>query len=154
MFRSTNSWGDGWTLTVSFSRRKQKAYMETIYWSGACNLLCEGKLLVSLTDGKIKYVWNFYTGEEELFDWSKDPGELRNLVSEKHYRKRLADLREAMVKIWVNGEKDLWKKGSWLFVKKDCSTARTIQSQRKLKPLETGGSRSILFLLSGFISIV
>ena len=52
----------------------------------------------ALTDGKIKYVWNFYTGEEELFDLSKDPGELRNLVSEKHYRKRLADLREAMVK--------------------------------------------------------
>ena len=52
----------------------------------------------ALTDGKIKYVWNFYTGEEELFDLSKDPGELRNLVSEKHYRKMLADLREAMVK--------------------------------------------------------
>lgn len=52
----------------------------------------------ALTDGKIKYVWNFYTGEEELFDLAKDPGELRNLVSEKHYRKRLADLREAMVK--------------------------------------------------------
>lgn len=52
----------------------------------------------ALTDGKIKYVWNFYTGEEELFDLKKDPGELQNLVSEKHYRKRLADLREAMVK--------------------------------------------------------
>ena len=52
----------------------------------------------ALTDGKIKYIWNFYTGEEELFDLSKDPGELRNLVSEKHYRSRLYQLREEMVK--------------------------------------------------------
>jgi len=52
----------------------------------------------ALTDGKIKYVWNYYTGEEQLFDLTKDRGELRNLVSEKHYRKKLADLREAMVK--------------------------------------------------------
>ena len=51
----------------------------------------------ALTDGKIKYVWNFYTGEEQLFDLTKDRGELRNLVSEKHYRKRLMNLREAMV---------------------------------------------------------
>ena len=51
-----------------------------------------------MTDGKIKYIWNFYTGEEELFDLSKDPGELRNLVSEKHYRSRLYQLREEMVK--------------------------------------------------------
>lgn len=51
----------------------------------------------ALTDGKIKYVWNYYTGEEQLFDLTKDRGELRNLVSEKHYRKRLMNLREAMV---------------------------------------------------------
>lgn len=52
----------------------------------------------ALTDGKIKYVWNFYTGQEQLFDLSKDPGELTNRVSEKHYKGKLSELREAMVR--------------------------------------------------------
>lgn len=52
----------------------------------------------ALTDGKIKYVWRFHTGEEELFDLSKDPNELKNVVKEKKYHSRLLDLREAMVR--------------------------------------------------------
>lgn len=52
----------------------------------------------ALTDGKIKYVWRFHTGEEELFDLSADPSELKNVVKEKKYRSRLLHLREAMVR--------------------------------------------------------
>ena len=51
----------------------------------------------ALTDGKIKYVWRFHTGEEELFDLEKDPHELKNVVGEKRYRARLEELRAAMV---------------------------------------------------------
>lgn len=40
----------------------------------------------ALTDGKIKYIWYFYTGEEQLFDLAKDPKELHNAVSDKKYK--------------------------------------------------------------------
>lgn len=51
----------------------------------------------ALTDGKVKYIWRFHTGEEELFDLAKDPHELRNVVAEKEYQFTLLTLREAMV---------------------------------------------------------
>ena len=34
----------------------------------------------ALTDGKIKYIWNFHTGTETLFDLQKDPQELSRLT--------------------------------------------------------------------------
>lgn len=52
----------------------------------------------ALTDGKIKYVWNFYTGEEQLFDLAKDPEELRNLVPDKKHIKDLELMRSEMVR--------------------------------------------------------
>ena len=51
----------------------------------------------ALTDGHMKYVWNFHTGAEQLFDLWKDPRELHNAVADKEYRKVLADMRQAMV---------------------------------------------------------
>lgn len=51
----------------------------------------------ALTDGKIKYIWRFHTGEEELFDLEKDPHELKNVVHEDTYQPRLRELRAAMV---------------------------------------------------------
>lgn len=51
----------------------------------------------ALTDGKIKYVWNFNTGEEELFDLQKDPNELHECSSDKPYATKLKELRGAMV---------------------------------------------------------
>ena len=52
----------------------------------------------ALTDGKIKYVWYFHTGEEQLFDMVKDPKELHNAVNDKKYKKRLAEMRSEMVR--------------------------------------------------------
>ena len=51
----------------------------------------------ALTDGVIKYIWFFHTGEEQLFDLSSDPGETKNLTSDKKYRKRMQEMREAMI---------------------------------------------------------
>ena len=51
----------------------------------------------ALTDGKVKYIWRFHTGTEELFDLSKDPHELRDVASDKKYAKQLLQLRQAMV---------------------------------------------------------
>lgn len=51
----------------------------------------------ALTDGKIKYVWNFHTGKEQLFDLVKDPKELHECSSDKKYAAKLKELRQAMV---------------------------------------------------------
>lgn len=52
----------------------------------------------ALTDGKIKYVWNFHNGSEQLFDLKRDPHELHSCAAEPAYAGRLKELREAMVK--------------------------------------------------------
>lgn len=51
----------------------------------------------ALTDGKIKYVWNFHTGKEELFDLQQDPKELRECSKDPVYTERLTEMRQAMV---------------------------------------------------------
>ena len=52
----------------------------------------------ALTDGKIKYVWRFYTGEEELYDLVQDKNELVNLVNDKGYQDKLLQLRSLAIK--------------------------------------------------------
>ncbi len=51
----------------------------------------------ALTDGKIKYVWNFHTGKEELFDLRKDPNELVECSGKPAYATQLKEMRQAMV---------------------------------------------------------
>ena len=60
----------------------------TAYW--ADNYWC------ALTDGKIKYIWFFRTGEEQLFDLSKDPYELHDLSKAKASGQTLEKMRKAM----------------------------------------------------------
>lgn len=50
----------------------------------------------ALTDGRIKYVWNFHNGSEQLFDLEHDPHELHNLADEAAYRTKLEEMRRAM----------------------------------------------------------
>lgn len=59
-------------------------YSPNNYWCG-------------LTDGKMKYVWRFHSGEEELFDLEKDPDEKVNLVGNKKYKKALQLWHDRMV---------------------------------------------------------
>lgn len=51
----------------------------------------------ALTDGREKYIWFFSTGEEQLFDLEKDPGETTNLISNKVYSTRLELWRSGMI---------------------------------------------------------
>lgn len=53
------------------------------YWAG-------------LTDGRMKYLWFFRTGEEQLFDLAADPGEEKNLAGESAYSGELLKWRRAM----------------------------------------------------------
>ena len=61
-----------------------ECYEKNNYWS-------------ALTDGKIKYIWFFRTGEEQLFDVSRDPHELKNCSGLPAYAKQLAMMRSEMV---------------------------------------------------------
>lgn len=60
----------------------------TAYWDD--NYWC------ALTDGKIKYIWFFRTGEEQLFNLSADPGETENLAGDASWTKELGRMRKAM----------------------------------------------------------
>jgi arylsulfatase A-like enzyme len=59
-------------------------YEQNNYWS-------------ALTDTHFKYIWFFHTGEEQLFDLSKDPHELKNLAHDRKYTKELLKWRQNMV---------------------------------------------------------
>lgn len=50
----------------------------------------------ALTDGDIKYIWNFHNGTEQLFDLKKDPMELHNVAADGKYVSVLQEMRRAM----------------------------------------------------------
>jgi arylsulfatase A-like enzyme len=51
----------------------------------------------ALTDGKMKYIWNFATGAEQLFNLLADPHELTDLSAMTREEKNLYTWRERMV---------------------------------------------------------
>jgi len=50
----------------------------------------------ALTDGKMKYVWFFRTGQEQLFDLEKDSGEEVNCIDDKEYAEASDKWRQLM----------------------------------------------------------
>ncbi|MCU4157638.1 arylsulfatase [Carboxylicivirga sp. A043] len=64
----------------------------------------------ALTDGKVKYVWFFRTGDEQLFDLTSDKGEELNLVDNSDYKK--------VLKIWRRRMLDHLKERGEPYVKK------------------------------------
>ncbi len=69
----------------------------------------------ALTDGNMKYVYFYNTGEEQFFDLKKDPYEEKDLAKVKKYKKQLETFRQAMVEhLSVRGEQ--WVKDGKLQV--------------------------------------
>lgn len=58
-------------------------YRDENYWS-------------ALTDGKMKYIWFFSTGEEQLFDLENDPQEITDLSEDAEYQQELERWRGRM----------------------------------------------------------
>lgn len=81
----------------------------TSYW--ADNYWC------ALTDGKIKYIWFFHTGEEQLFDLVDDPHELHDLSGDSDARPRLEAMRRAMKEHLQERGED-WVKDGRLVIRK------------------------------------
>ena len=76
----------------------------------------------ALTDGKIKYVWYFRTGKEQLFNLERDPEETRDLSKDTMYREELEILRSEMAshleergEDWVKDGKLVIRKQSMLY---------------------------------------
>lgn len=81
------------------------AYFEDNYWC-------------ALTDGKIKYIWFFHSGEEQLFDLESDPYERHNVSKEHKYSNIIQKMRQAMVEhLSERGEE--WVKNGQLVVRKE-----------------------------------
>ena len=72
----------------------------------------------ALTDGKIKYIWYFYTGKEQLFDLAKDPKELHNAVNDKKYKKLLTGMRAEMIRHLSERGEEFVKDGQLVVRKK------------------------------------
>lgn len=89
----------------------------------------------ALTDGKIKYVWRFHTGEEELFDLAKDPQELKNVVKEKKYAAKLRELRGEMVKHLEERGEEFVKDGQLQVLKRTVLYSPLFPDE---KPVDTG----------------
>ncbi|MFC2121818.1 arylsulfatase, partial [Bacteroidota bacterium] len=76
----------------------------------------------ALTDGKMKYIYFFYEGKEQLFDLIKDPGEITDLVEEnkshedlKLWRKRMVDHLSERGEDFVKDGKLMVRKESMLY---------------------------------------
>ena len=71
----------------------------------------------ALTDGKIKYVWYFRTGKEQLFNLERDPEETRDLSKDTMYREELEILRSEMASHFEERGED-WVKDGKLVIRK------------------------------------
>lgn len=98
-----NGNSEGWRKFIDMEHTT--CYSDDNYWC-------------ALTDGKIKYIWNFNNGTEQLFDLTKDPHELKNIAENRKYRKVLEKMREAMVSHLSERGEPYVKDGKLMIVEK------------------------------------
>lgn len=87
---------DGQTL-LDLVRRRDAPWRETLDLEH-CQCYVKENDWNALTDGRMKYVWWAYTGQEQLFDLRADPHELRDLAREPARAGELAEWRGRMVR--------------------------------------------------------
>lgn len=71
-----------------------------------------------VTDGKMKYVYYFYTGQQMLFDLQHDAQELHDVSANKRYAKKLREMRDALLDIYKERGDDFVKDGQLVVRKK------------------------------------
>lgn len=67
-----------------------------------------------MTDGKTKYIWFTHTGEEQLFDLSKDPYECNELSKDEKYEEILLTWRQRMIEYLATRKEDTLSDGTQL----------------------------------------
>ncbi|HIW65110.1 MAG TPA: arylsulfatase, partial [Candidatus Alistipes intestinipullorum] len=68
------------------------------HWLGLEHSVCYSKdnYWCAITDGKMKYIWFFTRGKEQLFDLECDPYECEDRSTDRHYAERLEKMRDAL----------------------------------------------------------
>ncbi|MDO4570203.1 MAG: arylsulfatase [Planctomycetia bacterium] len=69
----------------------------------------------ALTDGRMKYIFHGRSGEEQLFDLTRDPQELRNLAHVQEYRETLLLWRERLVRFLAPRGEDYVREGKLVY---------------------------------------
>ena len=106
--------GDSLLKLVRKKKAKWRKYIDSehstcYYWK---NYWC------CLTDGKMKYIYFFPTGEHQLFDMVKDPGEEKNLADSDEYKDSLELWKSRMAEhLSERGEE--WVKDGKLQIRKE-----------------------------------
>lgn len=67
-----------------------------------------------MTDGKTKYIWFTHTGEEQLFDLTKDPYECNELSKDEKYEEILRTWRKRMIEYLATRKEDNLSDGTQL----------------------------------------
>ena len=80
-------------------------------WREYIDLEHSGDNWFAFTDGKFKYIYFYKTGEEQLFDISKNKGELINLVKDVKYEQTLVLWRNRMIQHLKERGEDYVKDG-------------------------------------------
>jgi choline-sulfatase len=82
--------------------------------------VCYGKNnhWTALTDGKTKYIFHAFDGEEQLFDLANDPGEIHDLAKVAAHEESLATWRARMV-AHLEHRGEAWVKDGQLALHKD-----------------------------------
>lgn len=70
----------------------------------------------ALTDGKTKYIFHAFDGEEQLFDLVNDPGEERDLAKDSGHKATLGEWRDRMV-AELNERGEEWVKDGQLVLR-------------------------------------
>lgn len=70
-----------------------------------------------ITDGRDKYIWYSQTGEEQFFNLTEDPQELKNLINEASYEEKIDLRREQLIKE-LDGREEGYSNGNSLIVGK------------------------------------
>ena len=73
---------DGWREYIDLEH--DVCYNKTNHWNG-------------LTDGRWKYIFHAYDGEEQLFDLEQDPGELEDLAGDPAHAAELRNWRSRLI---------------------------------------------------------
>ncbi|MCZ2153539.1 MAG: arylsulfatase, partial [Bryobacterales bacterium] len=71
-----------------------------------------------LTDGRMKYIFHAYHGNEQLFDLTADPYETRDLSSSTAHEATLRLWRQRMVQ-HLEPRGDVWVKGGKLQIRRE-----------------------------------
>ena len=88
--------GAGWRPYIGLEHAT--CYYKNNYWA-------------AVTDGKRKYIWHFYTGQEQFFDLQADPQEKKDLIDSRSHLQEISQWRNYLVDYLAERGSDFVRNG-------------------------------------------